>query len=291
MDFEEVERIKASIRSGYYEGLIYPSGLVYCGGLYRKLAHGKGMIILPSGKHYQYEFDNGRLTNGKGIVVYPDGSFYEGEISGGGKPCGQGIVRNRDGSTFFSGVWKHNYDPKIVWICGPPVEYCRGELFQPPLNTTLFSCNQILHPGILLGHPEDRGFSEYVNKYAYVMFPHLQEARLPNNKNYFGTRNWKSTPKEAILLARFHNVEDYVKSVIFPELVVMDRLNALVKITKCCMEVFGGEVFGGETFGSKALEFLLETSEKSLDIIQEDREKSLEEVIHNFVEIINNYYC
>ncbi len=286
MDIEKVEQIKASICSGYYEGLIYPSGLVYRGGLYRKRPHGKGMIILPNGKYYQYEFDNGRLVNGRGIVVYPDGSFYEGEVSRCGNPFGRGIVRNPDGSTFFSGVWKHNYDPKIIWICGPPVEDSRGEVFQPPLNTNLYDNNQILHPAILLRNPEERGFSKYVYQYAYVMFPHLQEVGLPNHDNCFGTSRWASTPKEAILLARYNDVEHYIKSVISPDLIVMGRLHGLVKVTKWCTEKFGGE-----SFGSKALEFLLEVSEKSLDIIQDDREKSLEEVINDFVKMIDNYYC
>ena len=280
MNIEWVEQIKAGIRSGYYEGFIFPSGLVYFGGLYRKRAHGKGVIILPSGKYYRYEFDNGRLVNGKGIVVYPDGSFYEGEVSESGKPFGQAIVHNPDDSTFFSGVWNHNYDPKIIWICAPPMEYFGGKVFQEePRNQNLYTCNYILYPAILLRNPEDRD-SKYRTKPANVMFPHLQEAGLPNYKNSALIYSWGNTPREAINIAGY-DVEAYVKIMICPDAVVAGRLLPLVKLSQLYLKFPGHESFGYQMLG-----FMLNFSENYLDTVKKDGEKP---VIRDWVKIINNY--
>lgn len=105
MNNQEIEAIKEMIRTGYYEGVIYPCGIVYKGGLYRNQFNGRGRLILPNGKIYEYEFDKGYLSGGRQLLISPDG-FYEGEVLN-NQPHGKGIMRKLDGEIYHEGEWNH----------------------------------------------------------------------------------------------------------------------------------------------------------------------------------------
>ena len=235
MDEAEIQRIKQLIKSGYYEGTIFSSGVIYKGGLYQGLAHGKGTIILPSGNSYNYEFRNGRLADGRAIIVYPDGSFYEGEVSSSNQPYGKAIIRNSDGSIYYQGNWDHDHDPKTVWLCGPYWWYEDGEIFHVRPATVFEPSIHLLHRAVCLKMPSlwDENFR------AEVMFPHLRDLGCPNSDNSFTLCPWRTTPEKAVQYAGFKDLDDYWEWTYVPELKILERLKTGVEITEYGMKIFG----------------------------------------------------
>lgn len=235
MDEAEIQRIKQLIKSGYYEGTIFSSGVIYKGGLYQGLAHGKGTIILPRGNSYNYEFRNGRLADGRAIIVYPDGSFYEGEVSSSNQPYGKAIIRNSDGSIYYQGNWDHDHDPKTVWLCGPYWWYEDGEIFHVRPATVFEPSIHLLHRAVCLKMPSlwDENFR------AEVMFPHLRDLGCPNSDNSFTLCPWRTTPEKAVQYAGFKDLDDYWEWTYVPELKILERLKTGVEITEYGMKIFG----------------------------------------------------
>lgn len=226
-DIEEIERL---IRLGYYEGVIFPSGLIYQGGLYRGLPHGKGTIILPNGNTYSYEFREGKLIDGRSILFYPDGSFYEGEVSSSGQPYGRGIIRNLDGSIYYQGNWYHEYNPKIVWVCEPLLWYENGEVFSIRWETDIgLSINKLV-PAVCVQMPESWDKDKYKLCSVQIMLPHLQILGCPNIKNNFTIHRWNPTPEQAVERVGFRDLRDYYEWVNDPaEKILPDKVVKIIE--------------------------------------------------------------
>ena len=65
----DITKIKNNIISGYYEGIIFKSGLIYQGGLYNGKFDGEGRIILPCGDVYSYTFSEAWINDGRRIII------------------------------------------------------------------------------------------------------------------------------------------------------------------------------------------------------------------------------
>jgi len=230
MKLEDIEEIKRLIKVGYYEGVIFPSGLIYQGGVYRGLFHGKGTLILPNGNTYYYEFREGKLIDGRSILFYPDGSFYEGEVSSSGKPYGRGIIRNLDGSIYYQGNWYHEYSPKIVWVCEPLLWYENGEIFAIRRETDIgISINKLV-PAVCFQMPESWDQDKYKLCSVQIMLPHLQILGCPNIKNNFTTHQWSPTPEQAVKRVGFRNLQDYYEWVNDPaEKILPDKFVKIIE--------------------------------------------------------------
>lgn len=241
MNQEEIQQIKELIDSGYYEGLIFPSGVIYKGGFYQGVTHGKGTIILPNGNTYFYDFRNGKLVDGRAIIVYPDGSFYEGEVSSSNQPYGKAIIRNPDGSTYYQGNWYYKHDPKIIWLCGGFLWYEDGKVFeiQPATPFALSITSQInwLHPAVCLKLPASWEKDKVCP--VQVMFPHLQELGCPKSKNYFTLYTWHTTPEKAVKYGGFDDLQDYFEWINDPDIKILKRLLTTVEAAEYGMKVFG----------------------------------------------------
>jgi hypothetical protein len=227
----EMDRQRAIqiIKSGYLEGGIHPSGTIYLGGMYEGLPHGKGIIILLSGKAYEYRFNQGKIDNGDSIVLYPDGSFYEGKLSAKGTPYGKGIIRNLDGEVYFDGNWYYDFHPKVIWRCGTLVWFEYGRV--------VHNNGYILFPAICL-HPYS--FVDSTKEWVMpvnVMFPHLQDLGCPQNLNQFNTTG-QTTPESAVKAAGFNNIDDYRKYIADSDLRVMENVVMCLEIVELSMKVF-----------------------------------------------------
>ena len=241
MNKDEIQQIKELIKIGYYEGLIFPSGLIYKGGFYQGVPHGKGTLILPNGNTYFYEFRNGKLADGRGIIVYPDGSFYEGELSSSNQPYGKAIIRNSDGSIYYQGNWTYKHDPKIIWLCGSFLWYEDGKVFeiQPatPFSLSMNSLFNWLHPAVCLKLPQSWDKDKVYP--VQVMFPHLQDLGCPNSKNYFSLYNWHTTPDKAVKYGGFDDLQDYFESINDPDLKILKRMLTAIETAEWGMKIFG----------------------------------------------------
>jgi hypothetical protein len=273
LNSEELQTIKNLIYFGDYEGIIFPNGLIYLGGLYQNIPHGNGSIILPNGNTYDYEFCNGKLADGRSIIFYPDGSFYEGEVSSINNPYGKGIIRNLDGSIYYQGNWDNDYDPKIVWRCDHRIVwYKNGEVFQMNSNGGYPSAwDYILYPAVCLEMP-----SSNLNQ-AFVMFPHLQDLGCPNSKNYgCSIFSWSNTPEEAVKYAGFKNLQDYFEWIYKPDLKILKRMLETVETTEFCLKLFG--LFPQKHEHDRAHNIVHKLTDKTLEVVKSLLEQKIKEI-------------
>lgn len=249
---EYLESIRNMIRSGYREGVFLDGGIIYLGPLYRGEPYGNGTIILPSGKHFTYKFP---LPGGQKIITYPDGKFYIGEtLPNRPIPHGTGIRRYANGDIERDGDWYMGYDPaRVAWICTPlwydeKGNLHEGALFGGTLPPPFWSYH--LCPVVYLTDHPIRSTDDGVSV-AEVMFPHREWLGLSNNR--FICIVYR-TPELAVKRAGFSDLEDYILSVIAPEIKFLERLKTTVELVGWVYTIFN--ILQG---GNKVLEEILES--------------------------------